>query len=174
MKIGYICKSCNGKDVTTQIKKFDKEKIDKVVIEESLEFLTRLPYQSLLKEIRAGDTLVFYNFQYLNIRLLQFKKLLEDLESRNIYYNFLEPEIQDLKSVKKLIRIDEDIMRRKTREGLEKAREQGRIGGRPCLDDNKIAQIKFLYFKKKYSLREIAARLDVSLGAVYKYVNLDD
>jgi len=53
--------------------------------------------------------------------------------------------------------------------GLEKSRQQGRIGGRPTLDETKITQIKKLK-NEGISIVSIAKELNISRGSVYQYL----
>lgn len=53
--------------------------------------------------------------------------------------------------------------------GLEKSRQQGRIGGRPTLDEIKIQKIRNLKSNGK-SIMGIAKELKISRGSVYQYL----
>lgn len=53
--------------------------------------------------------------------------------------------------------------------GLEKSRLKGRIGGRPTLDESKIAKIVKLKSEGK-SISSIAQEIKVSRGTVYQYI----
>jgi DNA invertase Pin-like site-specific DNA recombinase len=53
--------------------------------------------------------------------------------------------------------------------GLSKARQQGRIGGRPTLDNFKIEKIKKMKAEGK-SVVAIAKELQISRGSVYQYL----
>lgn len=52
--------------------------------------------------------------------------------------------------------------------GLARARQSNRIGGRPCLDENKINKIKQMRMAGK-SITEISKTLRISRGSVYQY-----
>lgn len=52
---------------------------------------------------------------------------------------------------------------------LEKSRQQGRIGGRPTLDETKINKIKELKSSGN-SIAAIARELKISRGSVYQYI----
>jgi DNA invertase Pin-like site-specific DNA recombinase len=54
--------------------------------------------------------------------------------------------------------------------GLSKARQQGRIGGRPTLASETIDRIKKLKIKGM-SILAISKELKVSRGTVYQYLN---
>ncbi len=53
--------------------------------------------------------------------------------------------------------------------GLENARKEGRIGGRPRIDDNII--IKISEFKRcGYNIMQISKELNISRGTIYSYL----
>lgn len=76
-----------------------------------------------------------------------------------------------LPDLPRFIPVSEDRRRdivRKTRDGLEAARRQGRVGGRrPVIDDDKRAAI-LARRQRGESIRTIAAGVKVSVGAVHK------
>ena len=53
--------------------------------------------------------------------------------------------------------------------GLEKSRQQGRIGGRPTLNENKIKKIQKLK-SSGMSIMGISKELKISRGTVYQYL----
>jgi DNA invertase Pin-like site-specific DNA recombinase len=53
--------------------------------------------------------------------------------------------------------------------GLARARQQGRVGGRPSLDGSRIAQIKQMKLTGK-SVTDISKTLKISRGSVYQYL----
>lgn len=53
--------------------------------------------------------------------------------------------------------------------GLEKSRQQGRVGGRPTLDETKIKKIQKLKLSGM-SIMGIAKELKISRGSVYQYL----
>lgn len=56
--------------------------------------------------------------------------------------------------------------------GQEKAKSEGRQGGRPTIDTETVKRIQYLYYSEHYSLKEISAECNVALATAYKYVNL--
>ena len=54
--------------------------------------------------------------------------------------------------------------------GLSKARQQGRVGGRPTLATDKVNSIKKMK-DKGMSILAISKELKVSRGTVYQYLN---
>ena len=63
------------------------------------------------------------------------------------------------------IRISERV-----KAGLEKSRLQGRVGGRPTLDDTKVKKIQKLK-STGMSIMGIAKELKISRGSVYQYLD---
>ena len=53
--------------------------------------------------------------------------------------------------------------------GLEKSRQQGRVGGRPTIDEEKINEIKTLK-SQGISIVSISKKLKISRGSVYQYL----
>lgn len=68
-----------------------------------------------------------------------------------------------------LAEIESYVISERTTKGIQLAKDDGRIGGRPRVSQTKIEIIRHLYKNKKYSLREIADECHVSLGTVHKY-----
>ena len=69
--------------------------------------------------------------------------------------------------------MERDVIRQRTKAGLEAARARGRIGGRPVLhpDARKLQRARELYEKKEMSVAEIMALTGfASRYSFYKYV----
>ena len=67
--------------------------------------------------------------------------------------------------------LERDILIERTKLGLERARKQGKILGRPKITQNKINEIK-KQRQKGLSYHKIAKKLNMSYGAVHKYINV--
>lgn len=68
--------------------------------------------------------------------------------------------------------IDKSASRERTLIGLEKAKLNGKIGGRPKIASEVSAKIKYQYVSEKKTIREIAENCGVSIGTAYKYAKL--
>jgi len=84
-------------------------------------------------------------------------------------FNGLDNDVY-LNLVKRIAETEKIIIKERTTKGLEEARKNGRIGGRPKISQEKINQIRFLYNNNRYTLRQIAEECNISLGTAYKYV----
>lgn len=142
--------------------------------------LTCIYYEKLatfLKE-HVGDTVVVVELSSLGVSISSWIKLSNLLEECQIDLRFLEKELltdqEYIQLLKKISEVERLAVSQRTRAGLEKAKLEGRIGGRPSIDLSKVTKIEELYMTHKKPLREIAEIAEVSLGTVHKYVNLID
>lgn len=131
-----------------------------------------------LSYIREGDLLAVQEVDRLGRNLLEGLIVLSDLFERGIGVKVLDGIAAGEHTERSLIldlalALAEDRRRdivRKTRDGLEAARRQGRTGGRRAVvDDDKRAAI-LARRERGESIRTIAAGVKVSVGVVHKTV----
>ena len=129
-----------------------------------------------LSHIRDGDMLTVQEVDRLGRNLPEGLIVLNDLFQRGIGVKVLEGIAADEHTERSLIldlalALAEDRRRdivRKTSNGLEAARQRGRVGGRrPVVDDDKRAAI-LARRERGESIRTIAAGVKVSVGVVHK------
>lgn len=135
----------------------------------------RLGLQDALAHMREGDMLTVQEVDRLGRNLLEGLIVLNDLFEQGKAVKVLEG-IAAGEHTERTFLLDlalalaEDRRRdivRKTKNGLEAARQRGKVGGRPrVLDDDKRAVIRARRDKGE-SLREIAAAVGVSVGSVH-------
>ena len=66
---------------------------------------------------------------------------------------------------------ERDIIRDRTKAGLEAARKRGRLGGRPkIMDKKKITLAKAMYKDKSNSVDSICDVLKISKTTLYRYL----
>lgn len=66
--------------------------------------------------------------------------------------------------------VDRQAIVTRTKIGVEQARLEGRLGGRPKIDTDTVARLQFLYKEERMTIRQIAAQCEVSIGTVWKYI----
>ena len=129
-----------------------------------------------LSHVRGGDLLTVQEVDRLGRNLLEGLIVLSGLFERGIGVKVLEGIAAGEHTERSLIldlalALAEDRRRdivRKTKDGLEAARRQGRAGGRrPVVDDDKRAAI-LARRQRGESIRVIAAGVKVSVGVVHK------
>ena len=80
----------------------------------------------------------------------------------DIYFNLMEG----------LAQMECALIKERTLVGLNKARQNGKIGGRPKIDMKTVKKIRQLYYDKKETIQFISSKCGVSVGTCYKYINL--
>ncbi|CAG9077835.1 DNA-invertase hin, partial [Bifidobacterium pseudocatenulatum] len=72
-----------------------------------------------------------------------------------------------------LAQFESDLIRERTRAGLEAARARGRKGGRPAkLDEKQVREVRRLYWSRMMTVDQIAAMMHVGRSTVYRCLNL--
>ena len=67
---------------------------------------------------------------------------------------------------------ERDIIRLRTRAGLEAARARGRKGGRPKINQQKAQRALELYNAQELTVEEICGLLKISRATFYNYLNI--
>jgi len=131
---------------------------------------------------RQGDILVVWRLDRLGRLLKNFIETITTLEHQGIGFKSLTENIDTTTSGGKLIfhifgalaEFERDIIRERTRAGLEAARARGRSGGRPKAaalnDPRKVAMAQALYNDKTNSIADICRTLRISRSTLYRYI----
>ena len=83
----------------------------------------------------------------------------------------LAPQVDIFNQFAAVAEFERNLIRERTKAGLNAARARGRLGGRPkALDKNKQAIAVTLYDEKKHSIDDICKTLGVSKPTLYKYI----
>ena len=135
----------------------------------------------MLDFARPGDTIVVWRLDRLGRSLKHLIETVMGLQARGINFRSLTEHVDTSTPGGKftfhlfgaLAEMERDVIRQRTKVGLEAARARGRIGGRPALhlDARKLQRARELYEKKEMSVAEIMALTGfVSRYSFYKYV----
>lgn len=130
---------------------------------------------SLLKE---GDTLIVCEFSRISRSVQQLIAIAEDLNKRNVNFVSLKENIDTSTPEGKLFytiiagfaEFEVDMIRQRTKQGLEVARKNGRVGGRPATDKDKLATAVKLYTANEMSVKAICETVGVSRSVLYAYL----
>ena len=183
MKIGYARVSTRDQKLDLQIdalKRAGCEKIFSDVVSGASKERPNL--NAMLEQCRVGDTIVIYKLDRLGRSLTHLVNLVSKLLEDGIHLQSLNDSIDTSTSQGKLMfnvfaslaEFERDLIRDRTRAGLEAARARGRVGGRPkglskeAEDTSYIAAA--LYRERKLSVRQISDRLGISKRTLYKYL----
>ena len=184
-KVGYVYGLCEAEYIKIQQQALNQLELDTIVIEEAT-MKDSAQHDEVLKEVigvlNAGDKLFIYELGCLGKTIVQLGDFLEELLTKEVELVVINKKNSLKKITDKLYMelilnvsdIEKTTIRRRTNKGIEKARNQGRVGGRPRISEKTIKQIHYLYHNQSYTLREIAEECDVSLGTAYKYIHIDE
>ena len=134
----------------------------------------------VLSKMQSGDVLIVNQLQCLGKSTRQLAEWMVSLELRNFDLVCLSEKIDTreeqgkiyFKWMKQIADMERQLLKERTLVGLNKARQQGKIGGRPKISSEVIEKIRFLFFEKKEPIQAIASYCNVSIGTCYKYIHL--
>ncbi|WP_228444954.1 recombinase family protein [Chryseobacterium echinoideorum] len=183
MKIGYIRISTQDQNYNLQEDALNKLGC-KMIFKETVSGATkeRPQLKKLLEQIRKGDVVVVYKLDRLGRSLKHLLEIVEILNSKNVALQSLHDNIDTTTPQGRLFfnisasfaEFEKDLIRERTKAGLEAARERGKKGGRRK-GLSKEAQQKAIIAENYYnegikSVNEIAADLKISKMTMYKYL----
>ena len=129
-----------------------------------------------LSHARAGDTLVVWR---LDRSLKDLIEMVNRLESMDVGLRSFHESIDTSSSAGRLVfhvfgalaEFERNLIRERTRAGLEAARARGRRGGRPAaLDQDRRDLAVKLYHEKRHTVRQVCKMMGISKPTLYKYV----
>jgi DNA invertase Pin-like site-specific DNA recombinase len=132
-----------------------------------------------LDELKAGETLVVFKIDRLSRSLGHLIKTINDLGKRGIGFKSLNDPIDTTTPAGKMIlhiigalaEFELELIRMRTRAGLEAARAKGRFGGRPRkFIDEKIATARRLLADPSMTASDVALGLNISRSTLYRHL----
>ncbi len=129
------------------------------------------------KYLRPGDTLVVWKLDRLGRSLKHLIEVINDFSKKGVFFKSLQENIDTASSGGKLTfhlfgalaEFERDIIRERTKAGLEAARSRGRIGGRPkALNDKQIQLARQLMSNPSNSASDVSKTLGVSRATLYR------
>ncbi len=180
MKIGYMRVSTFDQNLDLQedaLKKEGCEKIFSDKISGALSKDSRLGLKEALEFLRKNDTLVVYKLDRLGRSLKDLIEIVNDLGEKEIGFKSLSESIDTTTANGKLIfhifgaisEFERDLIRERTKSGLEAARARGRKGGRPKkINSEMIKMAKKLHSDKSLKIKDILETLKVKRATFYR------
>lgn len=183
MKIGYIRISTQDQNYNLQEDALNKLGCEMIFRETVSGVKKERPQlKKLLEQIRKGDVVVVYKLDRLGRSLKHLLEIVEILNSKSVALQSLNDNIDTTTPQGRLFfnisasfaEFEKDLIRERTKAGLEAARERGRKGGRRK-GLSKEAQQKAILAENYYnegikSVNEIASDLSISKMTLYKYL----
>lgn len=180
MLIGYARVSTQDQNVDLQKDELLKIGCEKVFEEKASGAKTDRPVlQQAIEYCREGDTLVVWKLDRFGRSLKDLIERVKELETKNIGLKVLQENIDTSSAGGKLIfhlfgalaEFERDIVRERTKAGLQSARARGRVGGRPPkLTDKEIEEMKEKWESKKYPVKDILKLYGIKKSRFYELV----
>mgnify|MGYP003376110374 FL=1 len=132
-----------------------------------------------LDYLREGDTLVVWKLDRLARSTKQLIETVEDIQRRGVGFKCLTQDLDTTTAGGRLIftlfsaiaEFEREIIRERTRAGLDAARARGRTGGRPpALSVKDLAAAHALLADPSISVSDIAQRLNVAVSTLYRHL----
>ncbi len=180
MKIGYARVSTLEQSLNLQMDALQKEGCEKIITDEISGSIADRPGLLKLKELlRPGDILIVWRLDRLGRSLRHLVEWVNTLNEQGIAFKSIHETIDTSSSTGKLTfhlfaalaEFERNLIRERTKAGLEAARARGRQGGRPKKLDKEKRQLAVdLYAGKKHSIKQICASVGITKPTLYKYI----
>jgi DNA invertase Pin-like site-specific DNA recombinase len=180
MLVGYARVSTQDQNPALQRDALEAAGCDKIFEEKASGAQRDRPQlMAALDYMREGDALIVWKLDRLARSLKQLIETVELLEERRIGFRSLTEAIDTTTSGGKLVfhifaalaEFERGIIRERTTAGLAAARARGRVGGRPpALTASDLTQAKALLADPEITVKQIAARMGVSVSTLYKHL----
>jgi DNA invertase Pin-like site-specific DNA recombinase len=172
--IGYARVSRADQELRSQLDALKAAGCSKVYAERVSSVARRLGYEALLEQARKGDTIVVTRLDRLGRKMLEVVHCANELGERGVHLRATLQGIDTGAAHGKhllpiwaaLAEMERELLRERTREGLDAARARGRVPGRRLLlTPAKRDQCKHLS-AQKHSVRAIAEAVKLSPTSV--------
>lgn len=183
MKIGYARVSTQDQNLEMQLDALTKVGCEEIFKEKASGVKSDRPELQAMKTIlRAGDVVYIYKLDRLGRSLKHLLEITSDFEKKGVGLISLNDHIDTTTAQGRLIfnifaslsEFERDLIRERTKSGLESARARGRKGGRSrglSKQAERTAMLaQTLYNERILGVNEIAAELKISKMTLYKYL----
>jgi len=176
--IGYARVSTAEQNLDLQLDALAKAGCERVFKDRQSGAVVRRPgLDEALSHMRSTDTLVVWKLDRLGRTVRQLVSFVEDLQTNGVALKSLTDGIDTTTPAGRfffhvmaaLAEMERDLLRERTRAGLEAAKARGREGGRPPkLSDEQLAHAEHLMTDPKVSHASIARSLGINRSTLYR------
>lgn len=183
MKIGYARVSTKDQSLSMQVEALAEVGCKQIHEEVASGAKTARPIlDEIMRNLRAGDTLVIWKLDRLSRNLAHLINLTTKLIEKKVGLISLNDPIDTTTAQGRLVfgifaslaEFERELIRERTQAGLKSARDRGRKGGRPkgisqkAMEKAAIAEA--LYREGSISVKKIAEQLNISKTTLYCYL----
>lgn len=183
MKIGYARVSTGDQNPELQIDALQKAGCEKIFTDTISGAKTDRPeLKKALDYVRKDDCLVVWRLDRLGRSLKHLIEVVEGLEAQGTGFISLQEGFDTTSSGGKLVfqifgalaEFERNLIRERTRAGLDAARARGRVGGRKAkLDNNQVITLKAMHESRKHTIKEICGVFGISKPTFYRYLEAE-
>jgi len=187
MKIGYARVSTKDQNLDLQIEALQKAGCEKI-FEEKISGSTksRSELDKMVEQFRSGDELYVWRLDRLGRSLKHIIDLVLALSEKGIIIKGLADGVDTstingrlfLNLMASLAEYERELIRERTKAGLQSARARGRLGGRPKgfskENISKLLLMRSVYRNVKKSPEEIYTALGLTRATFYRYAKILD
>lgn len=177
--VGYARVSTIDQDYSLQVEQLEKYGCTKIFHEkESGKNVGRPELKKALEYLREGDKLIIYKIDRLARSTRDLHNIVHELEEKGIGVVFIKEQIDFSTPAGKLMftmlgaiaEFERDLINERTKEGRERAREQGKHLGRPSQPDKEVKRALKLYREREangMSVSDIVKSTGVPRSTIY-------
>ncbi len=183
MEFGYARVSTNEQSFDLQVDALEKAGAKKIYKEVVTGARAESPVLNvLLENLRPGDIIITWKLDRLGRSLKHLIELANELLERKIHLKSLNDPIDTTTPQGRLgfnifaclAEFERDIIRERTRAGLNAARARGRLGGRPKglsqKAESAACAAETFYKEGRLSVKQIAEKLGIAKSTLYSYL----
>ena len=180
-RVGYARVSTDDQDLTLQIDALAKAGVrpDNIHTDTASSRRDDRPgLQAMWKDLREGDTLVIWKLDRLGRDSSQLTQTARLLREKNVHLLSLTEHLDtttphgmfSFNILAAVAQYERDVIRERTKAGLEAARARGRIGGRRTKFTEPLKKKARTWLAEGLLPREVATRLGLSPATIYKHM----
>lgn len=180
MIIGYARVSTSGQNLDGQCDRLRQAGCERIYSEKISGAKAQRPdLERMLDALREGDTVVITELTRLGRSVKELFSIIERVHEagasiksiRETWLDTTTPQGNLLFTIfAGLSQFERDLIRQRTRQGLEAARTRGRKGGRPKSDESKVSTALKMYESKLHTIAEITAATGISRSTLYRAI----
>lgn len=183
MKYGYARISKQDQNIDFQLDALKKAGCERIFVDIASGAKTDRPdLNKMLSEVRPKDVITIWKLDRLGRSLKHLVQLVDQLNQQQVGLVSLKDPIDTTTPQGKLIfnifaslaEFERDIIRERTKAGLDAARARGRKGGRPKGLSREAQTTAYaaetLYKEQTLSVQQICKRLSISKATLYSYL----
>lgn len=181
VKIGYSRVSTSDQHPEAQADRLAADGCERVFTDHGVSGrkASRPEWDRCLEHLREGDTLVTVRLDRMGRSVRNLIEVVTSLEARGVNLRVLDQGIDTstptgrftFHVLSALSEMEADLIRERTRDGLDAARARGRRGGRKAkLTPAQAEQVRKLYAAREMTVAEIGRLFGITRESVYRYL----